>query len=233
VRSKTRCRDVCKRYGELQLEFVAVERVEELLHIDQEPKGTIDPPASWPGFNSEIRFQNATIGYAPSLDPAVKDITLTIPPGSTTAVMGRTGSGKSTLVLSILGIVRAESGNITIDGIDVSDVLIEKLRQRITFVAQEPVLFSGSVRHNMDPLEEYSDEECANALERVYGRQGWTLETEIESGGRNISQGQRQLLGLAVSYCRSRYLNSKLTKTLESSSSTQSNHYYGRSYSFY
>jgi ABC-type multidrug transport system fused ATPase/permease subunit len=181
------------------MEFISVERVEELLHIDQEPKGTIDPPASWPGFNSEIRFEDATIRYAPNLDPAVKNVTLRIPHGSTTAVMGRTGSGKSTLVSAILGVVRTESGQITIDGIDVAEVFVEKLRQRVTFVAQEPVLFAGNIRHNMDPLQDFSDEECTNALDRVCGHQGWRLDTEIESGGRNISQGQRQLLGIAVS----------------------------------
>jgi ABC-type multidrug transport system fused ATPase/permease subunit len=186
------------------MEFISVERVEELLHIDQEPKGTINPPASWPGFSSEIQFQDATIRYAPNLDPAIKNATLTIPCGSTTAVMGRTGSGKSSLVSAILGVVRAESGNISVDGIDVSEVLIEKLRQRITFVAQEPILFSGSIRHNMDPLQEFSDEECVNALDRVCGPQGWMLDTKIESGGRNISQGQRQLLGIAVSNQRQR-----------------------------
>ena len=185
------------------MEFISVERVEELLHIDQEPKGTIDPPASWPGFNGEIQFDNATIRYAPNLDPAIKNATLTIPNGSTTAVMGRTGSGKSSLVSAILGVVRAESGRIIVDNIDVSEVLVEKLRQRITFLAQEPVLFAGTVRHNMDPLQDFSDEECVIALDRVCGPQGWTLDTKIESGGRNISQGQRQLLGIAVSYqCR-------------------------------
>jgi ABC-type multidrug transport system fused ATPase/permease subunit len=195
-------RDLCKRYGELQMEFIAVERVEELLHIDQEPPGTINPPASWPGFNSEIRFDNVSIRYAPQLDPAVKDVSLMIPSGSTTAVMGRTGSGKSTLVSSILAVVRAESGQITIDGIDVSEVDVDTLRQRVTFVAQEPVLFSGTIRHNLDPLNEFSDEDCVTVLDRVCAQQGWNLNTQIESGGKNISQGQRQLVGITRAVLR-------------------------------
>jgi ABC-type multidrug transport system fused ATPase/permease subunit len=195
-------RDICKRYGELQMEFIAVERVEELLHIEQEPTGTIAPPAAWPGFNSEIVFEDVTIRYAPHLDPAVKNASFTIPSGSTTAVMGRTGSGKSTLVSSILAVVRADIGKIMIDGIDVSEVEVDTLRRRITFVPQEPVLFSGTIRHNLDPLQEYSDEECSSVLDHVCAQQGWSLETHIESGGKNISQGQRQLIGITRAVLR-------------------------------
>lgn len=194
--------DLCRRYGQLQMDFVSVERVEELLHIDQEPPGTIHPPAAWPAFRSAIEFDNVTIRYAPHLDPAVTDVSLTIPSGSTTCVMGRTGSGKSTLVASILAVVRASSGRILIDGIDVAEVDVDTLRRRVTFVAQEPVLFSGSIRHNLDPLKEYSDEECTTVLERVCSTQGWALDTHIDSGGRNISQGQRQLIGITRAVLR-------------------------------
>jgi ABC-type multidrug transport system fused ATPase/permease subunit len=195
-------KDLCKRYGELQMNFISVERIEELLHIDQEEPGTLQPPAHWPSFDSEIEFDNVTLRYAPQLDPAVQKASIIIPAGSTTAVMGRTGSGKSTLVASILGIIRASEGKITIGGIDVNEVDINTLRRRVTFVAQEPVLFAGSLRHNLDPLKEYSDEECASVLDRVCGPQGWTLETDIESGGKNISQGQRQLVGITRAVLR-------------------------------
>ena len=84
----------------------------------------------------------------------------------------------------------------------VDEVDIDTLRQRVTFVAQDPVLFSGTIRRNLDPVEQYSDEECGAVLDRVCGRQGWTLTTNIESGGGNLSQGQRQLIGIARAVLR-------------------------------
>lgn len=78
----------------------------------------------------------------------------------------------------------------------------QTLRNRVTFLAQDPVLFPGSMRQNLDPLEEYSDEECKAVIERVCSTHGWTLATQIDTGGRNLSQGQRQLVGLARAVLR-------------------------------
>lgn len=193
---------LCKEYGQLQMDFVSVERVDELLHVEQEDPGTIDPPASWPKFGRDIVFENATIRYAPHLDPSLTDINIRIPGGSTTAVIGRTGSGKSTLAVSLLSVIRPESGRILIDGLDISQVDTEALRKRVTFVAQDPVLFPGSIRLNLDPTGEFSDAECADVLGRICGRHGWTLETHVAAGGRNLSQGERQLIGLARAVLR-------------------------------
>lgn len=193
---------LCKEYGQLQMDFVSVERVDELLHVEQEDPGTIDPPASWPKFGRDIIFENATIRYAPHLDPSLTDINLRIPGGSTTAVIGRTGSGKSTLAVSLLSVIRPETGRILIDGLDISQVDTQALRKRVTFVAQDPVLFPGSIRLNLDPTEEFSDAECADVLGRICGRHGWTLETHVAAGGRNLSQGERQLIGLARAVLR-------------------------------
>lgn len=194
---------LCKQYGQLQMDFVSVERVDELRHIEQEPAGTIEPPASWPRFGSAITFENVTIRYARHLDPSLTNISLRIPSGSTTAVIGRTGSGKSTLALSLLGVVRPESGRIMVDGIDISDVCTQALRTRVTFVAQDPILFPGSIRLNLDPTGEYTDAECADVLQRICSRRhGWNLSTRIEAGGRNLSQGQRQLIGLTRAVLR-------------------------------
>jgi ABC-type multidrug transport system fused ATPase/permease subunit len=189
-------------YGDLQMEFISVERVEELLHIEQENSGTIQPPAAWPRFGADITLENVTVRYADHLDPALRNISLRIPGGSTVALVGRTGSGKSTLAQALIGVVRPNIGKILIDNISVDEVDIETLRQRVTFVAQDPVLFSGTIRHNLDPVEQYSDEECGAVLDRVCGRQSWTLTTNIESGGRNLSQGQRQLIGITRAVLR-------------------------------
>lgn len=193
---------LCRRYGELQMEFVSVERIEELLHIDQEPQGIVDPPAIWPRFGEPIVLTDLCVRYAAHLDLALNNINLTIPGGSTVALVGRTGSGKSTLAQALLGAVRPDSGDISIDGISINDVKIDTLRHRVTFVAQDPVLFTGTIRHNLDPLEQFSDEECAAVLERICHRQGWTLSSKIEPGGRNISQGQRQLIGITRAVLR-------------------------------
>ena len=85
---------LCKQYGQLQMDFVSVERVVELLSLEQEPPGDISPPASWPTFSGEIVFNNVTIKYAPHLDPALKNISLRIPGGTDVAIVGRTGASR-------------------------------------------------------------------------------------------------------------------------------------------
>jgi ABC-type multidrug transport system fused ATPase/permease subunit len=193
---------LCRRFGSLQMDFVSVERIDELLRLDEEPSGDIEPPASWPAYGADIVLDDVTVKYAPHLDPSLNNISIRIPGGSTTAILGRTGSGKSTLAVTLLNVVRPETGSIIIDGLDIKTVTNKALRERVTFVAQDPVLFPGSIRHNLDPLEYHTDEECASVLQRVCGRHGWTLDTTIEAGGRNLSQGQRQLIGLTRAILR-------------------------------
>lgn len=193
---------ICKQYGQLQLDFVSVERVVELLHLEQEPKGSINPPASWPRYGSDIIFEEATLRYASHLDPALSGISFKIRGGTNTAVIGRTGSGKSTMAVALLGTILPESGKILIDGIDISKVNKEVLRSRITFLAQDPVLFSGTLRHNLDPTEDHSDAACEAVIARVCGNYNWTLNTPVDAGGKNLSQGQRQLVGLARAILR-------------------------------
>ena len=216
---------MCRQYGQIEMDFTSVERVVELLHLDQEPKGDIQPPAVWPSTSGDIVFENVTIKYAPHLEPALIDASFTIKGGSNAAIVGRTGSGKSTLAISLLATILPTNGRIIVDGIDISKVDPQVLRQRVTFLAQDPLLFEGTIRENLDPLKESTDEECSAALDRVCdsNSQGhdiavagsstqaattsqhqstWTLSTRIESGGKNFSQGQRQLVGLARAVLR-------------------------------
>ncbi|KAJ5884728.1 hypothetical protein N7495_009238 [Penicillium taxi] len=193
---------LCRQYGSLQMNFVSVERIYELLHIEEEFSGSVDPPAAWPAYSSDIIFENVTLRYAPHLDPSLTDVSLRIPGGSTTAIIGRTGSGKSTLAVSLLSVIRPETGRILINGINIAEVNKQALRTRVTFVAQDPVLFPGSIRLNLDPTEEFSDQQCADVLDRLCGRHGWNLETHLETGGRNLSQGQRQLIALTRAVLR-------------------------------
>lgn len=122
---------LCKMYGSLQMDFVSVERVVELLHVDQEPKRDTEPPASWPAYTGNIMFEDVTVRYAPNLEPSLSGLSFIIPAGSTTALLGRTGSGKSTLALSLLATMVPEKGRILIDGMDIAKVSNQALRNRV------------------------------------------------------------------------------------------------------
>jgi len=205
---------LCRRYGEMQMEFVSVERVVELLELEQEPQGSLKPPASWPTCSDDIVFEHATLRYAPELDPVLMDVNLRIPSGANVAVTGRTGSGKSTLALSLLGTLHPDvdsGGTIRIGSVDLASVDKQALRRNITFVAQDPVLFPGTLRDNLDPLDEHGETERAGVLERVLGGQNgsssasgaeFTLDSPVDAGGKNLSQGQRQLVGLGRAILR-------------------------------
>ncbi|KAH7035248.1 P-loop containing nucleoside triphosphate hydrolase protein [Microdochium trichocladiopsis] len=197
----TATHSLCRMYGQLQMDFVSVERVVELLDLDEEPSGDVRPPAVWPANTDSITFNHVTLKYAPHLDPSLSDVSFSIPGGSTCAILGRTGSGKSTLALALLATMRPESGSIIVGDIDLAKLDVHAWRQRISFVAQDPVLFPGTLRKNIDPLQEHSDEECLAVLHRVLGEE-WTLESAVDAGGKNLSQGQRQLVGIGRAVLR-------------------------------
>ncbi|KAJ1331455.1 ATP-binding cassette subfamily C (CFTR/MRP) member 1 [Microdochium nivale] len=192
---------LCKVYGQLQMDFVSVERVVELLDLDEEPRGEVQPPAVWPSNTDSIIFDNVTLKYAPHLEPSLSNVSFTIPGGATCAILGRTGSGKSTLALALLATMRPECGNIFVGSMDISKVDVHAWRQRISFVAQDPVLFPGTLRQNIDPLQEHTDQECLTVLRRVLGEE-WTLDSVVDAGGKNLSQGQRQLVGIGRAVLR-------------------------------
>lgn len=200
---------LCKRYGELQMQFVSVERVIELLDLDQEDSSEDKkPPAAWPTYDDDIEFDHVTLRYAPGLEPSLQDVSFRIPAGSTVAVTGRTGSGKSTLALSLLATILPDpdtGGAIRIGGIDISKIDKHALRRRVTFVAQDPVLFPGTLQDNLDPQREHSAEACAAVLSRIMhggASEGLTLDSRVDGGGKNLSQGQRQLVGLGRAVLR-------------------------------
>ncbi|KAH8900261.1 P-loop containing nucleoside triphosphate hydrolase protein [Thozetella sp. PMI_491] len=196
---------VCRKYGELQMQFVSVERVIELLDLEQESEGEVKPPSAWPTYGDDIEFDHVTLRYAPSLEPSLIDVSFRIPAGSSVAVTGRTGSGKSTLALSLLATILPDpvtGGAIRIGNIDLSTVDKHCLRRSISFVAQDPVLFPGTLRDNLDPVSEHSDEECAAVLARVLRDGDFTLQSRVDGGGKNLSQGQRQLVGLGRAILR-------------------------------
>jgi ABC-type multidrug transport system fused ATPase/permease subunit len=163
-------------------------------------------PANWPS-RGEIKISGLTVRYRPNLPPALLDLSCRITAGTRVGIVGRTGSGKSTMILAMMRILEAESGSIEIDGEDIAAIKLAHLRSSVTVVPQEPVLFSGTLRENLDPFDEHEDTTILAALQRAQLGdfllslpQG--LATRVREGGFNFSCGQRQLICLARALLR-------------------------------
>ncbi|KZT21758.1 multidrug resistance-associated ABC transporter [Neolentinus lepideus HHB14362 ss-1] len=163
----------CRFWTALELDLNSVERVVEYLDLPQEPPAIIEsnrPPAYWPSSsdqNALISVEDLVIKYAPELPPVLQGVSFELRSRERIGLLGRTGSGKSTLAMSILRFVDPTSGRIMIDGIDISTIGVHDLRSRITFIPQDAALFSGTLRDNLDPFNEHTDEECLDVLYRV------------------------------------------------------------------
>lgn len=164
------------------------------------------PAAEWPK-DGEVQFQDYATRYREGLDLIIKDITVSVAPGEKVGIVGRTGAGKSSLMLSLFRIIEPAQGTILIDGVDVTKIGLHDLRSKLTIIPQDPVLFSGTVRTNLDPFKSKSDEDIWAALELSHLKNFVSgldrgLEHEVQEGGENLSVGQRQLLCLARALLR-------------------------------
>ncbi|PWY97994.1 hypothetical protein BCV70DRAFT_193995 [Testicularia cyperi] len=172
-------------------------------------------PAAWPSASGSVVFEDIRLRYAPELPDVLKGVSFEIRPGEKVGVIGRTGSGKSSLASSLFRATELSGGRILIDGIDISTVPLHELRNRLSIVMQDPVLFSGTLRENLDPFNEHSDAQVLDALRKVEdptdasmpdgqssSRLNLRLDTPISSGGANFSAGQAQLISLARSLLR-------------------------------
>uniref|UniRef100_A0A8C0F0Q6 MRP3 protein n=1 Tax=Bubo bubo TaxID=30461 RepID=A0A8C0F0Q6_BUBBB len=195
--------------SELETNIVAVERIKEYSETETEAPWVIEgksPPADWPS-RGELEFVNYSVRYRKGLDLVLKDLNLQVHGGEKIGIVGRTGAGKSSMTLCLFRILEAVKGEIKIDGVKISEIGLHDLRSRLTIIPQDPVLFSGTLRMNLDPFNKYSDEEIWKALElshlkRFVSSQPSMLDYECSEGGENLSVGQRQLVCLARALLR-------------------------------
>ncbi|KAL8643916.1 MAG: hypothetical protein Q9226_008040, partial [Calogaya cf. arnoldii] len=213
-----------RQYTSVELAMNAMERIVEYSRIPVEKQEGTVVPAHWPT-EGRLQVEGLVAGYAPDLPPVLRALSFEVTKNQRIGVIGRTGAGKSSLTLALFRFLEAREGNIIIDGIDISKMKLHDLRSRLAIIPQDPVLFSGTVRSNLDTFDEHSDAELYDALERVHLIRGTgnvsraeldtteapsspavsdtninifsNLSSRISEGGLNLSQGQRQLLCLA------------------------------------
>ncbi|XP_011149879.1 ATP-binding cassette sub-family C member Sur [Harpegnathos saltator] len=158
-------------------------------------------PDNWPS-KGEIIFDNVSLSYNADRDSVISNLTLRIPAGQKLGICGRTGSGKSSTVMALFQLVEISQGRILIDGIDIKQIPLRTLRSRLLAIPQDAIMFSGTIRENLDPLLKYNDYEIWKALElsqikEVIASHPDGLDFEVREGGENFSTGQLQLLCMA------------------------------------
>jgi len=198
-----------RTFTQLETYMIASERITEYTTMETEAAAVIEserPPKSWPS-QGKLVFDNVMLRYREELDPALKGVSFSTEAGEKIGIVGRTGAGKTTLAVALFRITEIFSGTIRLDGVDVSKIGLDDLRTNIAIIPQDPVLFAGTIRSNLDPFSEYRDFDLESALDKVHMRdfvraQKDGLLHEVKEGGSNLSVGQRQLLCMARALLR-------------------------------
>uniref|UniRef100_A0A3Q0R255 ATP-binding cassette sub-family C member 5 n=1 Tax=Amphilophus citrinellus TaxID=61819 RepID=A0A3Q0R255_AMPCI len=196
--------------SETEARFTSVERIHHYIQsLSQEAPARVKgraPPPDWPQ-EGELVFREVEMRYQENLPLVLNKISCTIRPKEKVGIVGRTGSGKSSLGVALFRLVERCGGSILIDGVDISDIGLADLRSKLSIIPQDPVLFSGTVRSNLDPFNQYSEEKIWDTLERSHMKECVSqlplkLESEVVENGENFSVGERQLLCVARALLR-------------------------------
>uniref|UniRef100_A0A1Y1M3W5 ABC transporter domain-containing protein n=1 Tax=Photinus pyralis TaxID=7054 RepID=A0A1Y1M3W5_PHOPY len=192
-----------KNITDIENHMISVERILEYDYIGQEGQESSRNmlPVTWPS-SGEIRFEKVNVKYGKTDPNVLKDLTFSVEPLLKIGIVGRTGAGKSSLINALFQLVHTE-GKILIDNINISTIGLHDLRKSISIIPQNPVVFSGTLRYNLDPANEYQDETLWKALEEV-GLKTFVqnLRLEISQTSSNFSLGQLQLICLARALLR-------------------------------
>lgn len=189
--------------SETEVRFLSVERI--LAYIDtavvEGKSSSTKPPPTWPN-EGHINFKNVCLSYRKNLPNALSNISFNVLPGEKIGIVGRTGSGKSSLTAALFRLVELNNGHIKVDGVDISDICLSVLRDKISIVPQDQVLFSGTIRSNLDRKNKCSDKEMWDALTKTrlsdrVASLPKKLDTVVSSGSCGLSVGECQLLCLA------------------------------------
>ncbi|XP_022919142.2 probable multidrug resistance-associated protein lethal(2)03659 [Onthophagus taurus] len=196
-----------RQWSELENQMTSVERVVEYTKLESEEKveQKKTTPENWPT-EGKIQFKYVSLRYSPNESFVLKNLSFTIEPQEKVGIVGRTGAGKSSLISALFQLTKIE-GQILIDDLDISIFSLPTVRSKISIIPQDPVLFSGTLRKNLDPFNQHSDEELWSALADVELKQliansPLNLNTKVSEGGTNFSVGQRQLICLARTILR-------------------------------
>uniref|UniRef100_I3KKZ5 ATP-binding cassette, sub-family C (CFTR/MRP), member 5 n=1 Tax=Oreochromis niloticus TaxID=8128 RepID=I3KKZ5_ORENI len=196
--------------SETEARFTSVERIHHYIQsLSQEAPARVKgraPPPNWPQ-EGKLVMKEVEMRYQENLPLVLNKISCTIRPKEKVGIIGRTGSGKSSLGVALFRLVECSGGSILIDGVDISDIGLADLRSKLSIIPQDPVLFSGTVRSNLDPFNQYSEEKIWDALERSHMKECVSqlplkLESEVVENGENFSVGERQLLCVARALLR-------------------------------
>ncbi|XP_050316874.1 ATP-binding cassette sub-family C member 4 [Bactrocera neohumeralis] len=190
-----------RQVAESLQQMTSVERVLEYTDLEQESVIKKQPPPTWPT-HGQVEFKDLSLRYDPNNPPVLKHLNITIEPSWKVGVVGRTGAGKSSLIGALFRLSQLE-GDIMVDGIETGSISLETLRSKISVIPQDPVLFSATIRYNLDPFDKYGDADLWRALEDVELKGAIPgLDYMVTQRGSNFSVGQRQLLCLARAILR-------------------------------
>ncbi|CAN1270113.1 ABC transporter C family member 5 [Linum perenne] len=190
-------------FCKVENKIISIERIYQYSRISSEAPAIIEgsrPPSSWPE-NGKIDVIDLKVRYGENLPMVLHGVSCSFPGGKKIGIVGRTGSGKSTLIQALFRLIEPSGGRIIIDNIDISTIGLHDLRSRLSIIPQDPTLFEGTIRGNLDPLEEHTDQEIWQALDKsqlgdVIREKDEKLYAPVLENGDNWSVGQRQLVAL-------------------------------------